>query len=220
MQQLDIIRNEGSVPKRIKNAYGNVPSYKTLPKNACFLVEREGEETIVVGDVTDIRKGMLLRLKPELVNTDALMNHYLWGVYRHACHLVLHVENGIGCLKSRNGSSWVDIITPATRHFFEEVKIRRIQENTGLEPSHKTLDEVLAEEPKPVEKGTPVHSRIVSPSQMPTVELRLETFDRMMGHAIEFIGDNLNSSPTTQAVDTLFQVASDLTDRALNKYAN
>lgn len=66
---------------------------------------------------------------------------------------------------------------------------------------------------------TPVHSRTIPDSQLPTVELRLETFDRMMGHTIEFMGHSLDSLPTSKATETLFDIASELTDKALAKYA-
>ncbi|MEG1728204.1 MAG: hypothetical protein RR280_01490 [Bacteroidaceae bacterium] len=66
---------------------------------------------------------------------------------------------------------------------------------------------------------TPVHSQIIPAGHMPTVELRLETFDRMMGHTVEFLGGSLNSMPTTKATETLFDIASELTDKALAKYA-
>jgi len=47
--------------------------------------------------------------------------------------------------------------------------------------------------------------------------MRLDTFDRMMGHAIDFMGDSLPRS--SSRVDELFDIASQLTDKALAKYA-
>lgn len=208
MKQIDIIKSSSTPPQRIKNGYGSVPSYKTLATNACFLEPRNGEQIIVVHDeVQTIRKGMMIRIKPEYVNTDALQNHYLFGVYRHACHVVLHIEDGIGCLKARRNGTWVDMITPSTKHFFQEVRIVPIQKHDGTEASNPV---VPTDEAVTVLAPIPAH-------RIPTVQLRLDTFDRMMGHAIDFMGESLSRSQNR--ADDLFEIASKLTDKALAKYA-
>ena len=66
---------------------------------------------------------------------------------------------------------------------------------------------------------TPVHSQTIPDNRMKTVELRLETFDRMVGHVVDFMGDDLCNMPTKKATETLFNVASELADKALAKYA-
>ncbi|MEG1728773.1 MAG: hypothetical protein RR280_04440 [Bacteroidaceae bacterium] len=71
-----------------------------------------------------------------------------------------------------------------------------------------------ASEPSPAVR--PFELDPLTVAQARASSLRLETYDRMMGHAIEYLGGQLAGD--NDCLEKLHKAASEMTDRALKKY--